>query len=83
MMFLIRLIVLTLVFFIILNFHQIRSGRFVFQGRSFLLPFSLGFALVMVDTFLRVAFFYAMVIFVLVAALCYFLLRLLERAGKD
>lgn len=78
-MFVIRIVLLTLLFFIVLNFHQIRCGQFTFDSKAFLLPFSLSFALVLVDTFLRAAFFYALIIFIIVAALCYFLLRLLEK----
>ncbi len=74
-MFFVRLIILTGIFFLILNYSQLRSGNFRFQPGSLVLPFSLSFALVIVDTFLRAAFFYALFIFIVVALLCYFLLR--------
>jgi hypothetical protein len=74
-MLLLRLVILTVIFFLIFNFAQIRSGTFRFQPRSLVLPFSLSFALVIVDTFLRAAFFYALIVFVVIAILCYFLLR--------
>jgi len=80
-MFIIRVVILTLLFFMVFNFQQIRSGRFTFDRGAFLLPFSLSFALVLVDTFLRAAFFYAIVIFIIVATLCYLLLRFLEKGG--
>ncbi|CEO89794.1 MAG TPA: hypothetical protein GX520_08735 [Syntrophaceticus sp.] len=77
-MFVIRTIILTAVFFLIFNFSQIRSGEFKFEAGSLILPFSLSFALVLVDSFIRVAFFYAFIIFIIIAALSYFLLRLME-----
>lgn len=79
---LLGLFILTLIFFFVLNFHQIRQGRFVFQWRSFILPLSLSLALVIVDSFLKVAFHYALIIFVFVAASCYFLLHLLTKRGR-
>lgn len=78
-MFVIRIIILTIVFFLILNFSQICSREFKFQARSLIFPFSLSFALVLVDSFLRVTFFYAFILFVVIASLCYFLLRLIEK----
>ncbi|MFY9140286.1 MAG: hypothetical protein WBJ83_08860 [Thermacetogeniaceae bacterium] len=78
-MFFVRLIILTAIFFLILNYSQLRSGNFKFQPGSLILPFSLSFALVIVDTFLRAAFFYALLIFIVVALLCYFLLRSWKR----
>ena len=78
-MFFVRLIILTGVFFLLFNYSQLRSGNFKFQPGSLMLPFSLSFALVIVDTFLRAAFFYALLIFIVVALLCYFLLRSWKR----
>ncbi len=80
-MFVIRIIILTIVFFLIFNFSQIRSRKFQFQASSLILPFSLSFALVLVDSFIRVAFFYALVLFIIIASLCYFLLRLIQNRG--
>lgn len=77
-MFVIRMIILTIVFFLVFNFSQIRSREFKFQARSLVFPFSLSFALVVVDSFIRVAFFYAFILFIIIASLCYFLLRLIE-----
>ncbi|AFV11699.1 hypothetical protein Tph_c14910 [Thermacetogenium phaeum DSM 12270] len=79
---LLGLFILTLIFFFVLNFHQIRRGRFVFQWRSFILPFSLSLALLIVDLFLKVALHYALIIFVFVAASCYLLLHLLAKRSK-
>jgi uncharacterized integral membrane protein len=53
-MFVIRTIILTAVFFLIFNFSQIRSGEFKFEAGSLILPFSLSFALVLVDSLIIV-----------------------------
>lgn len=74
-MFIIRIIVLTIIFFMVFNFSKVRSGKFEFNLQSLILPFSLSFALVLVDSFIRVAFFYAIIVFIVIASLCYFLLR--------
>ncbi|MDD2555185.1 MAG: hypothetical protein PHN17_02410 [Syntrophaceticus sp.] len=65
---------MTIIFFLIFNFSRIRSGMFKFKAGFLILPFSLSFALVFVDIFARVAFFYAIILFIVIAALCYFLL---------
>ncbi|MGI6405103.1 MAG: hypothetical protein ACOX2E_01220 [Syntrophaceticus sp.] len=76
-MFIIRIIVLTIIFFMVFNFSKVRSGKFEFNLQSLILPFSLSFALVLVDSFIRVAFFYAIIVFIVIASLCYFLLRII------
>ncbi len=76
-----RTIILTIVFFLVFNFSEIRSKKYQLQTRSFILPFSLSFALVLVDSFIKTAFHYAVLLFIIIAILCYFLLHLITKKG--
>lgn len=73
-MFFLRILINTIILFLILNFSKIKQQKVFFNLRSFILPFSLGFAITFVDTILRVTFFYSVVIFILIASVLYGLL---------
>lgn len=68
-MFIYKILGLTLILYLILNFSKLRQG--FFSWRDFILPFSLSFAVSIVDTFLRVAFVTSLFAFIVLFAVCF------------
>ncbi len=78
-MFLLKLLLYTILFFIILNFSQIKQRKLLFKIDSLVLPFSLGLALTVVDCLLRAVFFYSFLSFIIIFTFAYTALKLLLR----
>ncbi len=79
-MFLYKILILTLVLFLILNFSKLRRG--IFQWRDLILPFSLSFAASIVDTFIRTAFVISILAFILLFAVCFGILHFVAATKK-
>jgi hypothetical protein len=77
--FLLKLLLYTILFFIILNFSQIKQRKLLFKIDSLVLPFSLGLALTVVDCLLRAVFFYSFLSFIIIFTFAYTALKLLLR----
>ncbi|HAA90362.1 MAG: Uncharacterized protein XD63_0783 [Thermoanaerobacterales bacterium 50_218] len=82
-MFFLKLVINTVLFFIIFNFSRIRQRKFLFSIDSLVLPFSLGLALTVVDCLLRAVFFYSFLSFIIISALAYTALKLVLRKKTD
>lgn len=85
-MFFLKVLIFALLFYFILNFSQIKQRR-PFQMHSLILPFSLSIALTLVDSVLKVAFYYSFLLFLLISGFSYWLLSFFTRdsikAGKE
>ncbi len=76
-MFFIRVVLFTVIFYIILNFSAIRRGAF--KKGSLILPFSLGLAFTIIDSFMRFAFYYSLILFILISCISYGALTYIAR----
>jgi hypothetical protein len=81
-MFLLRIGLFTVIFYLVLNFGRIRNGEMYWQGNSLFLPFSLALALTIVDSCLRIAFYYGFLLFILIVVISYLVLRCLSGDGR-
>lgn len=79
-MFLYKILILTLVLFLIFNFSKLRQG--IFKWRDLILPFSLSFAVSIVDTFIRAALVISVLAFILLFAVCFVLLYFVTAPKK-
>jgi hypothetical protein len=67
--FLLKVIVLTLVIYLVLNFSKLRRGQIA--GRDLIAPFSLSLAASIVDSFIKAAFIIAFLAFIVIFAVCF------------
>jgi hypothetical protein len=74
-----RLLIWMVIFYLVLNFSNIRKGKLGEWKSSLLLPFSLALAMTVVDAGLRLAFYSSAIIFLLLAVASYLVLRKLTR----
>lgn len=73
----------TIILYVILNFSKLRKKDFSFRDDSLILPVSLGLAITLVDSLLRVAFHYAAIFFVIIAGISYFIFNtMLRKKGR-
>ncbi len=73
-MFLGKILVLTLVLYLVLNFAKLKQGNF--SAHDLILPFSLSLAVAIVDTLLKAAFVTSLFAFVALFVMCFGLLKL-------
>jgi hypothetical protein len=64
-----EILILTLIFYLVLNFSKLRKG--IFEGRDLILPLSLGFAVSIVDNFIRTAFIASIFAFIVLFSVCF------------
>jgi hypothetical protein len=79
-MYVLEILVLTLIFYLILNYSKIRQG--IISGRDLVFPFSLAFAVIIVDSFLKTAFSIAFFAFVVIFAACFGVLYFITAPKK-
>ncbi len=79
-MFLLKILLLTLILYLVLNFAKLRQGHVV--GRDLILPFSLSFAVTIVDSFIKVAFIIAFLAFIVIFMVCFGVLHLVASPKK-
>jgi hypothetical protein len=79
-MYILEILVLTLFFYLIWNFSKVRQRIFV--GRDLVFPFSLAFAVTIVDSFIKAAFMFGFFIFLLLFAVCFGILYFLTAPKK-
>jgi hypothetical protein len=75
-----EILTLTLIFYLVLNFSKLRKG--IFEGRDLILPFSLGFAVAIVDNFIRTAFIAAVFVFIALFSVCFGVLYFITSPKK-
>jgi hypothetical protein len=79
-MFVFEILTLTLFFYLILNFSKLRRG--IFSGRDLVFPFSLAFAVTIVDSFIKSAFIAAFFAFIVIFAACFGVLYFITAPRK-
>lgn len=80
-MFLLKVLVLTLILYLVLNLSKLRQG--IVAGRDLILPFSLSLAVSIVDSFIRAAFIFALLAFIVIFAVCFGALHLVASPKKQ
>jgi hypothetical protein len=76
----IEILVLTLIFYLVLNFSNLRQG--IFDSRDLNLPLSLGFAVAIVDNFIRTAFIASIFAFIILFSVCFGVLYFITSPKK-
>jgi len=71
-----------LIFYLVLNFSKIKQRK-PFEVRSLIIPFSLSVALALVDSVLRVAFYYSFLLFILISGIVYGLLSFFTKDDHE
>lgn len=79
-MIIVKILTLTLIFYLVLNFSKLRRG--IFSGRDLMLPFALGFAISIVDSFMRAAIAASVLAFVVLSTVCFGVLYFYAAAKK-
>jgi hypothetical protein len=76
----VKVLSLTLIFYLILNYSKLRRG--IFSGRDLMLPFALGFSISIVDSFMRAAIGASILVFVVLSAVCFGVLYFYNAAKR-
>ncbi len=79
-MFIYEILMLTVIIYLILNFSKVSRG--IFKANDLILPFSLSFAVTIVDNFIRTAIAASFIAFIVLFAVCFGVLHYVTSLKK-